>query len=153
MTFGTGLSLESANLEPPFVPLTWLKQRRGRGGIRLVVPARRGLDRDLPVAAEVAVADPDRDVWREVRVPSQLDRRARLPAEREAVDRRSGQEQLGARSLTWSRHADVHPRLISEQRMRAPVGGLRIRAGVAIDVRDQHIVAKLDRPGELPRHH
>src|SRR5207247_7838758 len=104
-SFGTRLSLESANLQPPSVFGARLEQRRGRRGVGAIVTPGRRLDRDLPVATQVAVASPDPNIGSELRVPPQLDRDAGPPSQGEPVGRPPGQEAFARRPPHNGRHS------------------------------------------------
>src|SRR5260370_16357685 len=68
-----------ANLDPPFEFLAGSEQGRRHRQVRSVAPTGGGLDRYVPVAAKVAVADPYPDIWRDLLVPSNHNRRPRRP--------------------------------------------------------------------------
>src|SRR5207245_4109256 len=108
-TLGTGLSLESANLQPPFERGTGFEHRSVWA--RTLVPAKSRLDRDLAIAAQVAVACPDAHVRGQLRIPAQLDALARWPRQLLPARRSLGQEDLGACALG---QLDPHTRLVPD---------------------------------------
>src|SRR5260370_3142590 len=83
-----------ANLDPPFEFLAGSEQGRRHREVRAVAPTGRGFDRYVPVAAKVAVADPYPDIWRDLLVPSNHNRRPRRPLQTCAVFQTPSQEYL-----------------------------------------------------------
>src|SRR2546430_1000700 len=101
-----------------------------RGPTRSRSPARPpggGRDRPLPVAAEIAVADPDPAVGGRPAVPRDLDRLPAPPSQARMVDLGTRHEEFAALALGKAHEprtdVDLHPRLVTEERMRAPVAG------------------------------
>src|SRR6266851_4256870 len=123
-----------SNFNPESHLVSRCEHGRRRVGVRAVTPAGRRLDRDLPVTAEIAVADPDAAVRRRVAVPGDLDRRPAAPPQARAVGVTARQEELAALPLREAHEPrtdiDLHPRLVPKERMRAPVARDLSRAGI-----------------------
>src|SRR5260370_25231867 len=68
-----------ADLHPPCEFLAGSKQGRRHREVRPVAPAGSRLDRDVPIAAQVAVADPHTDIRRQSLIPANLNRVPRPP--------------------------------------------------------------------------
>src|SRR5439155_22406628 len=145
-TLGTGLSLESANLQPPFERGTGFEHRSVWA--RTLVPAKSRLDRDLAIAAQVAVACPDAHVRGQPRIPAHLDALARWPSELLAAGRPLRQEDLRAGAFG---EVDLHAGLVPKQWMCAPERRVRLGSDVAIEVIDADDLRDVDRPFQLPR--
>src|SRR5439155_20329493 len=80
------LALACSYLQPPAHDLPRREHWRWLIGIRAIAAYSRGLDRDLPVAAEIAVADPDPAVRRRLAGPRDLYCLSSPPSQARMVD-------------------------------------------------------------------
>src|SRR6266852_7081789 len=114
------------DLQPPRELLTRCEQRRWHREVRTITTTSRWLDSDVVIAADVAVADPDPDIRRDLPVPHDLNRRPGLPRQACMIDRPAPQKHLATfpslRPRHVTSHLDVHIGLIAKQGMRAPIG-------------------------------
>src|SRR6266849_3856761 len=154
----SGSSASVPNLEPPSQLITGPERWRWYGQVRTVSPAGRGLDRDLPIPAQIPVAHPNPHIRCDVPVPHEFDRSPRTPCQARTIGRTSSQEHLATHALLRPRHGaphlDLHVLLIAKQRMGTPVGKQRSIAGVRIHVLEPDGgIAQGDPPTELPRQH
>ncbi len=126
--------------------------------MRPVAPASSGLNRNVVVSAQVAVADPHPDIRRQSLIPSDLNRRPRPPLQTCAICLTPSQKYLPTCPCLRSRHraprVHLHIRLISKQGMCAPVGQQRLRPVISVRVRQPHrAFGKHNAPSQPPWQH
>ncbi len=147
-----------ANFEPPCEFLARRKQGRRHRQVRPVAPTGGRLDRDVVVSAQVAIADPHPDIWRDLLVPSNHNRRPRLPLQTCAVCQTPSQKYLPTCPCLRSRHRApnmyLHVRLIAKQGMGAPIRKQRLRPDIPVRVAQPHrVLAELDATPQPPWQH
>jgi len=143
-----------ANLDPPIELLAGSKQGRRHRQVRSVAPTGGGLDCDVVVSAQVAIADPHPDIWRDLLVPSNHNRRPRLPLQTCAVCQTPSQKYLLACPRLRSRHRApnmyLHVRLVAKQGMGAPIRQQRLRPDIPVRVRQPNCVLVKVNPTPQP---